>query len=93
MLNARDKLSEHLAAQQANAEAQKHRLRLVDARYQAGIANHLEVLDAQRESFSAEQGAAQVRRMWLGASTQLYKALAGEGNDLPGKTAQDASAR
>ncbi|OGS95828.1 MAG: RND transporter [Gallionellales bacterium RIFCSPLOWO2_02_FULL_57_47] len=93
LLNARDKLSEHLAAQQANAEAQKHRLRLVDARYQAGIANHLEVLDAQRESFSAEQGAAQVRRMWLGASTQLYKALAGEGNDLPGKTAQDASAR
>ncbi|MDH4285886.1 MAG: efflux transporter outer membrane subunit, partial [Gallionella sp.] len=80
LLNARGKLTEQLAAQLANAEAQKQRTQLVDARFKAGIANHLEVLDAQRESFAAEQGAIQVRRMWLSANAQLYKALGGEGN-------------
>jgi multidrug efflux system outer membrane protein len=43
-----------------------------------GIANHLEVLDAQRESFAAQQGALQVRRTQLSAAAQLYKALAGQ---------------
>jgi multidrug efflux system outer membrane protein len=88
LLSARDRLAEQLAAQQANAEAQKHLLRLVDARYQAGIVSHLEVLDAQREDFAAEQGAIQVRRAWLSAATQLYKALAGESNDTADSTTQ-----
>lgn len=79
LLNAREKLAEQLAAQQANADAQNQRLRLVEARYGAGIANHLEVLDAQRESFAAQQGALQVRRIQLSAAAQLYKALAGQG--------------
>jgi multidrug efflux system outer membrane protein len=86
LLSARDKLADQLAAQQANAEAQKHLLRLVEARYQAGIVSHLEVLDAQREDFAAEQGAIQVRRAWLSAATQLYKALAGESNDTADST-------
>jgi multidrug efflux system outer membrane protein len=83
LLSARDKLETQLAAQQANAEAQKKLLRLVEARYQAGIVSHLEVLDAQRQAFAAEQGEIQVRREWLSAATQLYKALGGEGNDTP----------
>lgn len=93
LLTAREKLAEQLAAQQANAGAQQQRLRLVEARFAAGIANHLEVLDAQRESFAAAQGAAQVRRMWLSASAQLFKALGGEGNDSTIETAQEESAR
>ena len=80
LLNAREKLAEQLAAQQANADAQSQRLRLVEARYEAGIANHLEVLDAQRESFAAQQGVLQVRRIQLSAAAQLYKALAGQGS-------------
>ena len=80
LLNAREKLAEQLAAQQANADAQNQRLRLVEARYGAGIANHLEVLDAQRESFAAQQGTLQVRRTLLSVAAQLYKALAGQGN-------------
>ncbi len=60
------------------------RLHLVEARYQAGIANQLEVLDAQREAFAAEQGETQVRRAWLTVATQLYKALAGENNGSVG---------
>jgi len=79
LLNAREKLAAQLAAQQANAEAQNQRLKLVEARYGVGIASHLEVLDAQRESFAAQQGALQVRRTLLSAAAQLYKALAGQG--------------
>lgn len=79
LLNAREKLAGQLAAQQANAEAQSQRLKLVEARYQAGIANHLELLDAQRESFAAQQGVIQVRSLALSSAAQLYKALAGQG--------------
>jgi multidrug efflux system outer membrane protein len=93
LLSARDKLAAQLAAQQANAEAQKHLLRLVEARYQAGIVSHLEVLDAQREDFAAEQGAIQVRRAWLSVATQLYKALAGVGNDAADSTMQEAASK
>lgn len=79
LLNAREKLAGQLAAQEANAEAQGRRLKLVEARYRAGIANHLELLDAQRDSYAAQQGAVQVRRTVLSNAAQLYKALAGQG--------------
>ncbi len=78
LLTARDKLAEQLAAQNDNSENQKQRLKLVDARYQAGVSNYLEVLDAQRDAYASEQATLQIRRAWLGANTQLYKALAGE---------------
>ncbi|MDD4929238.1 MAG: efflux transporter outer membrane subunit [Gallionella sp.] len=78
LLNARESLTSQLDAQQANARAQHRRLTLVEARYQAGIANHLELLDAQRDAYAAEQGEVQVRRAQLSAATQLYKALAGD---------------
>lgn len=89
LLSARDKLAEQLAAQQANADAQNHLLRLVEARYQAGVVSHLEVLDAERQAFAAEQSEIQVRREWLSAATQLYKALAGEGNDVSDAAKQE----
>ena len=89
LLSARDKIAEQLAAQQANADAQNHLLRLVEARYQAGIVSHLEVLDAQRAAFAAEQGAIQVRRAWLSSATQLYKAFAGESHDATMSTATE----
>jgi len=78
LLNAREKLAAQLAAQEANAETQNRRLRLVEARYEVGIISHLEVLDAQRESYTAQQGALQVRRTLLSVAAQLYKALAGQ---------------
>jgi len=93
LLNASDKLAAQLVAQQANAEAQKHLLRLVEARYQAGIVSHLEVLDAQRQAFAAEQGEVQVRRAWFSAATQLYKALAGESNDATAGVEQEKVGR
>ncbi len=93
LLTARDRLAEQLTAQQANAEAQKHLLTLVEARYRVGIVSYLEVLDAQRQAFAAEQGEIQVRREWFSAATQLYKALAGESNDSMAKPPQEATSK
>lgn len=76
LLEARAKLADQLAAQEANEAAQTQRLKLVEARYRAGIANHLELLDAQRDAFAVQQGTVQVRRLQLATATQLYKALA-----------------
>jgi len=93
LLSARDRLGEQHAAIQANAEAQKRLLSLVKARYRAGIVSYLEVLDAQREANVTEQREVQVRREWFSAATQLYKALAGEGNDLAAGKAQEVASK
>ncbi|MBF0124848.1 MAG: efflux transporter outer membrane subunit [Magnetococcales bacterium] len=79
LLVLRDKLAEQLKAQQAIEQAQSERLRLVEARYQAGVSSYLEVLDAQREAFSAQQSSVQLRRLLLASAAQLYKALGGGG--------------
>ena len=78
LLSARDSLSVQLAAQKANLKVQQQRQALVEARYHAGVANHLEVLDAQRDAYAAGQAQLQVQRAQLSAATQLYKVLAGE---------------
>jgi multidrug efflux system outer membrane protein len=80
LLAARTYLVEQLRAQQAAEKAQNERLRLAEARYKAGISSHLEVLDAQRETFSAQQATVQTRRARLAAAAQLYKALGGGGS-------------
>ncbi|QLQ02634.1 MAG: efflux transporter outer membrane subunit [Thiobacillus sp.] len=77
LLAAREKLAEQLAAQEAFEETQRQRLVLAEARYSNGIASFLEVLDAQREEFSARQGVIQTRRNLLSVAAQLYKALGG----------------
>jgi multidrug efflux system outer membrane protein len=78
LLAAREKLDEQLTAQQANADLQAQRLSLVTARYKAGVANYIEVLDAQRELYAAQQSVLQIRRTVYATATQLYKALASE---------------
>lgn len=93
LLSARDKLAVQHAAIQANAEAQNNLLRLVEARYQAGIVSHLEVLDAQREAFVTSDREIQLRRMELSAATQLYKSLGGEGNDTSDNAMQEAAGK
>lgn len=76
LLASRSQLGEQLAAQEANVAAQQQRLRIVDARYQAGVSSHLELLDAQREHFAAQQSALAIRRQLLSATASSYKALA-----------------
>jgi multidrug efflux system outer membrane protein len=78
LLGAHQKLNEQLTAQQANAGLQSQRLNLVEARYKAGIANYIEVLDAQRELYAAQQNSLQIRRTVYSTATQLYKALASD---------------
>lgn len=77
LLAARDKLAGQLRAQEAAERAQAERLRIVDARYRAGISSYLEVLDAQRDLFAARQSVVATRRALLAAAAQLYKALGG----------------
>ena len=81
LLAARSQLDEQLRAQEANVTAQSQRLRIVEARYKAGISSHLELLDAQREHFAAQQSALGVRRQLLSATVGFYKALGGMEND------------
>jgi len=76
LLASRSQLGEQLAAQDANVAAQQQRLKIVDARYQAGVSSHLELLDAQREHFAAQQSALAIRRQLLSATANSYKALA-----------------
>ena len=87
LLVAREQLAKQLTALEAAEKAQTERLRLADARYQAGIANYLEVLDAQREAYSAQQATIQVRRTLLSTAANLYKALGGAEQELPAKRA------
>jgi len=70
-------LTEQVAAQQATLAAQIERARLAWLRYQNGAAPYLEVLDAERDRFVAEQALVQVRRALLGSSVNLYAALGG----------------
>ncbi len=77
LLAAREKLAEQLGAQEAFEKTQRQRLVLAKARYSSGIASFLEVLDAQRDEFSAQQGVIQTRRNMLSVAAQLYKAVGG----------------
>ncbi|MDP1735532.1 MAG: efflux transporter outer membrane subunit [Sulfuritalea sp.] len=77
LLAARSQLTEQLQAQEANVTAQNQRLVIVEARYKAGVASHLELLDAQREHFSAQQSALAVRRQLLATTAGFFKALGG----------------
>lgn len=81
LLAERDHLAKQLAVQQANTESQIDALHLVQVRYKIGVVSHIEVLEAQRQVFAAEQSETRARGAWLITATKLYKALGGEGND------------
>lgn len=77
VLAAGSTLGEQVAALEANWRAQQARFERVKAREQAGIANYLEVLDANRDAFNAEQTLASSRRQLLSARVTLFKSLGG----------------
>ena len=80
-LSARAIINEEIAAQQAALQAQSERLALAQARYQNGIANYLEVLDAERELFASEQQLLQTRLLRLTNAVDLYRSLGGGLNE------------
>lgn len=65
------------AAEAHRVEALKRAAELADLRYQNGVVNYLEVLDARRNLFQAEQGGIEARRAQLAASASLFRALGG----------------
>jgi len=76
-LAGRETLGEQVRAQRATAEAESVRFRLSDLRYRNGIASALDLLDAQRSLFSAQQLAVQARLAQLQNQVELYKVLGG----------------
>ena len=58
-------------------KAESRRLELSQMRYEGGVSDYSDVLDAQRYLFSAQLTAVQTRNSLLNATVQLYKALGG----------------
>lgn len=77
-LIARTQIAEQLSALLALEKTQQQRRVLAEARYQAGVSSFLEVLDAQRDEFNAQQSVIAARRALLSAAARLYKALGGD---------------
>ncbi|MDP3798422.1 MAG: efflux transporter outer membrane subunit [Polaromonas sp.] len=76
-LAGRATLGEQLRAQQAQANAEATRFKLADLRYQNGVASYLDLLDAQRSLFAAQQAVVQTRLAQLQSQVTLYKTLGG----------------
>lgn len=70
-------LGEQVALQRSTLAAQNERARLARLRYDSGAAAYLEVLDAERDRFAAEQALVQTRRALLASGVSLYAALGG----------------
>lgn len=78
---------------QVVASTQK-RAELSALRYRAGVDGRLELLDAQRELYSAKQALLELRREEIGNAIDLFKALGGGVNEeSPPAVAQQPSAR
>lgn len=70
-------LAEQEKAQQLLVLSEQDRAHLATLRYEQGSAAYLEVLDAQRSQFVAEQALLQLQRARLSNVVTLYKALGG----------------
>jgi multidrug efflux system outer membrane protein len=76
-LAGRETFGEQVRAQRAQADAEGVRFKLSDLRYRNGVASALDLLDAQRSLFSAQQLAVQARLLQLQNQVVLYKSLGG----------------
>lgn len=77
LLAAREHYAIQLQALEAAATAQTERLNRVGQRHLGGVSSYLELLDAQREHFAAQQSVLATRRVLAATSASLYKALGG----------------
>lgn len=76
-LAVRENIGDRLAAQRRLVEATNTTYKLSTARFRAGIDNYLTVLDAQRTSYSAEQGLLLLEQANLNNQVEVYKTLGG----------------
>ena len=80
-LAGRATLGEQLRAQAAQLAAEETRGRLTELRFRHGAASSLEVLDAQRSLFAAQQALLQVQLLQVQNWVTLYKVLGGGWKD------------
>ncbi|WP_037588256.1 efflux transporter outer membrane subunit [Stenoxybacter acetivorans] len=92
-LVARSALRQQYQAQQKSTQAQLNRYRLVKMRYDHGISSSLELLDAERDSYSAQQALLQTQQMLLQNRADLYKALGGGLNEETQTAANETAAQ
>ncbi|MDF7675311.1 efflux transporter outer membrane subunit [Neisseriaceae bacterium ESL0693] len=76
-LIARDSLKRQYQAKLSGEQAQTNRFKLVKLRFQHGISSSLELLDAERDSYSAQQALLQTQQTLLENRADIYKALGG----------------
>lgn len=76
-LAGRATLGDQLQAQGSVAQAEAARVRLSQMRFEAGVSSTLDLLDAQRSLFAAQQAEIQVRLARLQNQVLLYRALGG----------------
>ena len=84
-LAGRATLAEQVRAQLAQANAEAIRTRLAELRYSNGVASYLDVLDAQRSLFAAQQAVVQTQTLQAQTLVTLYKVLGGGWTDAPAK--------
>lgn len=76
-LAARGTYGDQLQAQSALVAATQNAYDLSNLRYKQGVDSYLNVLDAQRSLYTAQQGEIQVQQQRLSNLVTLYKALGG----------------
>lgn len=76
-LVGREWLVQQVEAQDGVMKAEAERLKLSEARFNNGVSSSLDVLDAQRQLFSAEQALVQARVLQLTNTIDLYRSLGG----------------
>ena len=76
-LAGRATYARQVSAQQAATDAAAKRARLADLRYRAGVDGRLELLDAQRSEYAAQQALLDLKRDELSSASGLYRALGG----------------
>lgn len=72
-------------AEATQASALRQALDIATLRYNAGLANYLDLLEAQRSVFSAELALSQAQLGELLAAVQMYKAIGGSWNAEPAR--------
>ena len=70
-------LEEQEAAQEKAVSSARETAGISAARYKEGLANYLEVIDAQRAALDNQRLASQIRELRLAVSVQLIEALGG----------------
>ena len=94
-LAARGTYEQQLQAQDGLVQAEDARLALARLRYEKGVASFLDVLDAERELYTAQQNLIAVRLARLTNLVDLYKAIGGGWSErrVPDTAAADVPGR